>query len=72
LNTKKLLPARAARPDNLHWIWDTSLLEHITHNPEVLAAELETSITAWDRAEWVQGTIEDWVLAGHRLAHAVA
>jgi hypothetical protein len=25
------------KPDNLHWIWDTGLLEHINRNPEALA-----------------------------------
>ena len=27
-------------PDNLHWVWDTGLLQHITRAPEALAAEL--------------------------------
>jgi hypothetical protein len=31
--------------DNLHWVWDTGLLEHIDRNPEELAAELEATIT---------------------------
>jgi nuclease S1 len=60
------------RPDNLHWIWDTGLLEHIGRNPEALAAELESHITAQDQAEWVKGSIEDWVLEGHTLAQTVA
>jgi len=29
-------------PDNLHWVWDTGLLQHITRNPAALAAELES------------------------------
>jgi hypothetical protein len=29
-------------------------------------------ITAEDRAEWVKGSIEDWVMEGHRLAQTVA
>ena len=60
------------RPNNLHWIWDTGLLEHISRNPEALAAELEGRITAEDRAQWVKGSIEDWVLEGHWLAQMVA
>ena len=59
-------------PDNLHWVWDTGLLEHISRNPEALAAELESRITPQDRAEWAQGSIDDWVLEGHRLAQRVA
>lgn len=60
------------RPDNLHWIWDTGLLEHINRNPEALAAELESHITAQDWEEWDKGSIEDWVLEEYRLAQAVA
>jgi len=51
-------PAR----QNLHWAWDIGLLQHISRNPEALAAELETRNTAEDQAEWVKGSIEDWVL----------
>jgi hypothetical protein len=60
------------RPDNLHWIWDTGLLEHINRNEAELATELEQHITAQDRVDWTKGSIEDWVLEGHRLAQTVA
>jgi hypothetical protein len=60
------------RPDNLHWIWDTGLVEHINRNSDALAAELESRITAQDRVGWAKGSIEDWVLEGHRLAQTVA
>ena len=60
------------KTDNLHWVWDTGLLEHIDRNPEELAAELEAKITPQDRAEWAKGAIEDWALEGHRLAQSVA
>jgi hypothetical protein len=53
-------------------VWDTGLLEHIDRNPEALAAELESRITAQDRTEWAKGTREDWVLEGHQLALKVA
>jgi hypothetical protein len=59
-------------PDNLHWVWDTGLLEDISRNPDALAAELESRITPQDRAKWVKGSIEDWVMEGHRLAQTVA
>jgi hypothetical protein len=59
-------------PHNLHWVWDTGLLEQINCNPETLAADLESRITPQDRAEWVKGTIEAWVMEGHRLAQTVA
>jgi hypothetical protein len=60
------------RPDNLHWLWDTGLLEHTNRNPEATAVELESHVTAEDRAEWVKGSIQDRVLEGHRLAQSVA
>jgi S1/P1 Nuclease len=60
------------KPDNQHWIWDTGLLDHINRNPEALAQELERRITDQDRAAWTKGSIEDWVLEGHRLAQTVA
>lgn len=60
------------KPDNLHWTWDTGLLNHINRNPEALAAELERHITAEDREAWDKGSIEDWVLEGHKLAQSVA
>ena len=37
-----------------------------------MAAELENRITPQDCDEWVRGSIEDWVLEGHRLAQNVA
>lgn len=60
------------RPDNLHWIWDTGLLENINRNEQDLAAGLALHITNGDRAAWAKGSIEDWVLEGHRLAQTVA
>jgi hypothetical protein len=48
------------------------LVERIDRNPKALAAELERQITDQDRARWVKGSIEDWVMEGHRLAQAVA
>ncbi|MGA2075412.1 MAG: S1/P1 nuclease [Terriglobia bacterium] len=33
-------------PDDLRWIWDTGLLEHINRNPAAFAAELESRIVA--------------------------
>lgn len=60
------------RPDNLHWVWDTGLLEHVDRNPQALAAQLESKITPQERTDWDKGSIEDWVLEGHRLAQTVA
>ena len=59
-------------PDNLHWVWDTGLLQHINRNPAAFAAELESRITPQDQAEWQKGNIEDRAMEGHRLAQTVA
>lgn len=53
-------------------MWDTGLLQHIDRNPAAFAAELESRITPQDKAEWQKGSIEDWVIEGHRLAQTVA
>lgn len=58
------------RPDNLHWIWDTA--GAYQPDPEALVAELERHVTDADCAAWTKGSIEDWVLEGHRLAQSVA
>ena len=35
-------------------------------------ADLESRITPRDEAEWQKGSIDDWVMEGHRLAQTVA
>lgn len=59
-------------PDNLHWVWDTGLLDDINRNADSLAKQLERRITAKDRASWDRGTIDSWVLQSHRLAETLA
>jgi len=59
-------------PDNLHWVWDTGLVQEIDPEPHRLAAVLAREITDSRRAAWDQGSIRDWVLESHRLAQTVA
>ena len=59
-------------PDNLHWVWDTGLLEHINRNPAELAEELERRITDQNVADWDKGSILDWANEGHQIAQAAA
>ncbi len=59
-------------PDDLHWVWDTGLIQDIDRDPESLAEELERRITREDRLAWDRGSIADWVLQSHRLAQMVA
>ena len=47
-------------------------IERIDRNPQALAAELDAELTDQDRATWVNGSIEDWVMDGHGLAQTVA
>ena len=59
-------------PDNLHWVWDTGLVQEINGDPRGLAAELGREITNQERLSWQAGSIEDWVLESHRLAQTTA
>jgi S1/P1 Nuclease len=59
-------------PDNLHWVWDTGLVQEIDRDPQTLAARLDRETTAQEREAWRSGSIEDWVLESHRLAEKVA
>jgi hypothetical protein len=59
-------------PDNLHWVWDTGLVQEIDSEPHRLAAVLAREITDSRRAAWDQGSLEDWVLESHYLARNVA
>ena len=59
-------------PDNLHWVWDTGLLQHISRNSAAFAVELVNRITPQDQADGQKGSIEDWVMERHRFAQTVA
>ncbi len=59
-------------PDNLHWVWDTGMLQHAGRDPQELARGLERLITPSDLAAWETGSVEDWANEGHRLATSVA
>lgn len=59
-------------PDNLHWVWDTGLVQELDRDPQALAARLEREITAQERSAWQAGSIADWVMESHRLAQSVA
>ena len=58
--------------DNLHWLWDTGLIERINSNDQALAEIIRRRITDEDRAAWAKGGLKDWVLEAHRLAQTVA
>ena len=58
--------------DNLHWIWDTGLLERVNSNEQALAEIIRRKITDADLRAWAKGGVKDWVLEGHRLAQTAA
>jgi hypothetical protein len=58
--------------DNLHWLWDTGMIERINSNDQALAEIIRREITDADLAAWAKGDVEDWILEAHRLAQTVA
>ena len=58
--------------DNLHWLWDSGLIERINANDQALAEIIGRRITDEDRTAWAKGNLKDWVLEGHRLAQTIA
>lgn len=55
-----MAPTSHGHPDNLHWMWDTGLLQHVSRNLTTFAASLERQIAPGDEAEWRKGSIADW------------
>jgi nuclease S1 len=60
------------RPDHLHWVWDTGLVQEINPDPRRLAVELGREITGQECASWEAGDVSAWVLESHRLAQTAA
>ena len=58
--------------DNLHWLWDTGLIERINSNDQALAEIIRLKITDADLTAWAQGGVADWILEAHRLAQTAA
>jgi hypothetical protein len=58
-------------PDNLHWMGDSRLLQHINGNSQALAEELENRITGQNLDEWEGGSVLQWASEAHQLARAV-
>jgi len=58
--------------DNLHWLWDSGLIEQVNSNDQALAEIIRVKITDANRTAWAQGSVEDWILEAHRLARTTA
>ncbi|HEY6293872.1 MAG TPA: S1/P1 nuclease [Terriglobia bacterium] len=65
-NTRQVI--FGGRPDNLHWVWDTGLLQHINGDERSFSRELQGRITDEEQESWKQGSVADWALEAHRLA----
>ena len=59
-------------PTNLHAVWDSGILRRIKPYGNQLAEQLAPTITATQKTQWEQGTLEDWALESHWLARSVA
>ena len=68
-NDKKIgLPGFNA--DNLHQLWDTTVVRRLGPRPERVARELGRGIGAAQRREWSRGTPTDWARESFAVARA--
>lgn len=55
-------------PANLHWVWDTGIIEHAGLREAAYAGALETWLRSENVAALQRGSVVDWVNESHRLA----
>lgn len=60
------------RTGNLHSYWDTAVVEEQGADPQALADQLRSRITAADKASWERGTSRDWATEAFGVARTVA
>ena len=58
------------RKDNLHSLWDTTLVELEQGTPSEIAARIPAAVTVEDRQQWQQGTPADWALESLAVVRA--
>ena len=58
--------------ENLHAVWDSSILDYDDSNPARLPTTLESKIAGRNKANWVHHTVEDWALEGRKIAQQIA
>jgi hypothetical protein len=45
---------------NMHWLWDSLIIEHYSDNEDRWLSELASQMTPTNRTAWIKGTVEDW------------
>jgi nuclease S1 len=48
------------RGTNMHALWDTLIIEHVSKSEEFWLGDLASLDTAENLTEWMKGTVEDW------------
>jgi S1/P1 Nuclease len=48
------------RGTNMHSLWDTLIIEHVSKSEDFWLGDLAALDTAENRTEWMKGTVEDW------------
>ncbi len=60
------------RRTNLHWLWDTQLLEALGYDDALLATAIRNGIRAQEPLEaMTAGSVVDWVMQSHDIARDV-
>jgi hypothetical protein len=58
--------------ENLHEVWDSSILSRDDPSPQSLAEKLEGKISASNKSDWSLGTVDGWALESHKIAQQTA
>jgi len=60
------------KKNNLHSVWDTSIIVDIDNDTENFADTLNQNIQPADITKWETGAVEDWALEAHTIAQKVS
>ena len=66
-----LLSLGGSRTVNLHSYWDTTVIQAMGDDPQVVASALAAKITAADQSAWRKGDAKAWALESFGVAKAV-
>ena len=58
------------RKENLHWLWDTALVELEQGTPADIAARLQAMVSSDELQQWQQGSPADWALESLAVVRA--
>jgi hypothetical protein len=57
---------------DLHWIWDSKIIDRAYPNPDALREQVAALVAASDRRQWEASGPAAWAEESHRAAIAVA